>query len=309
MPKFCGECGATLPQPNPKFCPGCGFNLGTVVQPSSSGAAAIDPYADGNTTPAEKNLQMFKKATYVPPDHTVAPQIKTVPSLDGHDGSVYVPPKTSDFRAQVSHGEHLPGYKAPDHTSNIPIIKEQAKPVVAPDYHAPDHTSGIPVKKEQAQPVHAPGYKAPDHVSGIPILKEQAKAVHAPAYRAPDHTSNIPVIKEQPNAHQYNADGEAAVIDRVAANASGAAVQTYYKPATSSSKTDGPVNKTPEAGVIDAFYKPANQGGKTGGPVNKTPEAGVIDAFYKPATGYQPQPGAPVNKTPESGTVQTYYKK
>jgi hypothetical protein len=228
---------------------------------------------------------MFKKAAYVPPDHTVAPQIKTVASLDGRDGSVYVPPKTSDFRAQVSHGESLPGYKAPDHTSNIPIIKEQAKPVNAPDYHAPNHTSGIP------------------------IITEKAKPVHAPAYRAPDHTSNIPVIKERPNAQQYNADGEAAVIDRVAANATGAAVTTYYKPATSSAKTDGPVNKTPEAGVIDVFYKPANLDSKTTGPVNKTPEAGVIDGYYKPAQGYQPKPGEPVNKAPESGTVQTFYKK
>jgi hypothetical protein len=47
----------------------------------------------------------------VPPDHTSAPQIKTVPSLTGKDGTVYVPPKTSDFRAHVAHGEALPSYK------------------------------------------------------------------------------------------------------------------------------------------------------------------------------------------------------
>jgi len=46
MPKFCGECGASLAQPAPKFCPSCGKAV----------EKAADPYADGNTQPSEKEL-------------------------------------------------------------------------------------------------------------------------------------------------------------------------------------------------------------------------------------------------------------
>jgi len=153
-----------------------------------------DPYADGNTAPSEKEL-WFKKNQYVPPDHTTAPQIKTVPSLTGKDTTVYVPPSTTEFRAQTTHGEHLPIYKAPDHATNIPVIKEKVA-TVNPGVWKPDYSESVPVQKEKADATRAPGYRAPDHEHNIPILKESAEAGRAPAYKAPDHVSGIPIVKE-----------------------------------------------------------------------------------------------------------------
>jgi len=88
---------------------------------------------------------------------------------------------------------HKPEYVAPDHTSGIPVIKEQAKASHAKEYVAPDHTSGIPVVKEQPKG-HKEEYHAPDHTTGIPVVKEQPRG-HKEEYHAPDHTTGIPVVK------------------------------------------------------------------------------------------------------------------
>jgi hypothetical protein len=96
------------------------------------------------------------------------------------------------------------GYKAPDHISNIPVIKEHASQTTPQvGYKAPDHISNIPVIKEHAsqttpQPSQKTGlgYRPPDHISNIPVIKEHIQKSVLNKYVPPDHTTNIPVVRE-----------------------------------------------------------------------------------------------------------------
>lgn len=101
-------------------------------------------------------------------------------------------------------------YKAPDHISNIPVIREQAHQTLQATYKAPDHISNIPVVREQAsRQQKSKDYKPPDHISHIPVIREQAKPGKSslPKYVPPDHTTNIPVIREKwdPNTNEVKA--------------------------------------------------------------------------------------------------------
>jgi hypothetical protein len=95
------------------------------------------------------------------------------------------------------------GYKAPDHISNIPVIKEHASQTTPQvGYRAPDHISNIPVIKEHASQTPQPtqktglGYRPPDHISNIPVIKEHIQKSVLNKYVPPDHTTNIPVVRE-----------------------------------------------------------------------------------------------------------------
>jgi len=88
------------------------------------------------------------------------------------------------------------GYKAPDHISNIPVIKEQASQTTQVGYRAPDHITNIPVIKEQITQKTGQGYVPPDHIKNIPVIREQAQKSVLHKYIPPDHTTNIPIVKE-----------------------------------------------------------------------------------------------------------------
>jgi serine/threonine protein kinase len=91
------------------------------------------------------------------------------------------------------------GYKAPDHVSNIPVIREQASQTTQlGGYKAPDHISNIPVIREQITQKTGQGYRPPDHITNIPVIREQAlKGSVLHKYIPPDHTTNIPVVREK----------------------------------------------------------------------------------------------------------------
>jgi len=83
-------------------------------------------------------------------------------------------------------------YKAPDHTTGIPVIKEKVGPS-QPGIRKPDYTDNVPVVKEKPSAAASQAYQPPP--SSVPVIKEQAAAAPPPRYQAPDHTKPMPVIK------------------------------------------------------------------------------------------------------------------